>query len=514
MDIKSNQSSKEQDIFKALFDAAPDAMIIVDSKGCIQMINKQTEELFGYSRNELIGQPVEMLMHEDIRVAYKKNRKVFKEFRERSIGAGLEVEVIRKGGTKFPVEICLSRLQTEEGALIYGSIRNINGRKKLENQLKANNAETEEEQKELQKKYKEALINLTDDRMWSVSRDFKLIACNKAFIRVVEALTGVIVMPGDELMLSNIFPENIVNFWKEAYSRALSGETVKKETHHPAFNNLEERWTETTFNPIYNNEAVIGLACFSKNITERKIAEQRIRENETHLAEARRLAKLGSWYYDTRTQRLTVSEELYNVVGTDKLTFIETHGSFIDLIDAEYREFVRQTRRHTLKTGDPFTIEYHITTKGEKRVVREKGYGQADDNEKIVRFFGTVQDITEQKQVEIKLKKAIEQQSLFESIVNSSDDAIISKTLEGIITSWNLGAEKIFGYAENEAVGKSITIIAPPADLINEERDIVARIKRGENVMHYETERIKKDGRRIHISLSVSPILDSNAIIS
>ena len=84
-------------------------------------------------------------------------------------------------------------------------------------------------------------------------------------------------------------------------------------------------------------------------------------------AEAQRLAKLGSWDYDVIADRLTWSEELYNVFGTDKQTFRETHDSFLHLVDEEDREFALQTSRHTQQTGEPFTIEYHITTpKGEE----------------------------------------------------------------------------------------------------------------------------------------------------
>jgi PAS domain S-box-containing protein len=91
------------------------------------------------------------------------------------------------------------------------------------------------------------------------------------------------------------------------------------------------------------------------------------------------------------------------------------------------------------------------------------------------------------------------------AIIESADDAIISKTLEGIITSWNRGAERIFGYTAAEVIGKSVTILIPP-DHINEEPEILRRIKSGERVEHYETVRLTKDGRAIDISLTVSPI--------
>src|SRR6185369_9242805 len=91
------------------------------------------------------------------------------------------------------------------------------------------------------------------------------------------------------------------------------------------------------------------------------------------------------------------------------------------------------------------------------------------------------------------------------TIVESSDDAIISKTLDGIITSWNKGAEKIFGYTAEEAIGKPISILIPP-ERYDEEPVILAKIRSGENIEHYETVRVTKDGRLVDISLSISPI--------
>src|SRR5206468_9391245 len=91
------------------------------------------------------------------------------------------------------------------------------------------------------------------------------------------------------------------------------------------------------------------------------------------------------------------------------------------------------------------------------------------------------------------------------AIIESADDAIISKTLEGVITSWNRGAERIFGYTAEEAVGKSVTILIPE-DHPDEEPSIIARLKRGERISHYETVRVRKDGTPVDISLTVSPI--------
>jgi PAS domain S-box-containing protein len=98
------------------------------------------------------------------------------------------------------------------------------------------------------------------------------------------------------------------------------------------------------------------------------------------------------------------------------------------------------------------------------------------------------------------------------AVVESSDDAIITKTLDGIIVTWNQGAERVFGYTPEEVIGRSVTILIPP-DHVNEEPAILARMRRGERVDHYETVRQHKNGTRIDISLSISPLKDADGRI-
>ncbi len=100
----------------------------------------------------------------------------------------------------------------------------------------------------------------------------------------------------------------------------------------------------------------------------------------------------------------------------------------------------------------------------------------------------------------------------FVAIVQSSDDAIIGKTLEGVITSWNKGAERIYGYPESEGIGRSIALLAPPGHE-DEAPRILARLKEGQHVEHYETVRRRKDGQDIHVSLTISPITSANGSI-
>ncbi|TMC61541.1 MAG: PAS domain S-box protein, partial [Chloroflexota bacterium] len=109
-------------------------------------------------------------------------------------------------------------------------------------------------------------------------------------------------------------------------------------------------------------------------------------------------------------------------------------------------------------------------------------------------------DITERKQAE-------EAQRLLATIVTHSDDAIVSKTLEGMITSWNGAAANLFGYSAEEAIGRHITLIIPP-DLRAEEEEIIAKLRKGMRIEHFETVRVTKDGRNVDVSLSISPIKD------
>lgn len=109
-------------------------------------------------------------------------------------------------------------------------------------------------------------------------------------------------------------------------------------------------------------------------------------------------------------------------------------------------------------------------------------------------------------------KIAAERQSVISAIVDSSDDTILSKTLDGIITSWNLAAEKMFGYTQVEAIGQHISLIIPP-DRLDEEAYIIGEVSRGVKVNHFQTLRQTKSGKLVPISLSVSPVLDENGKI-
>jgi PAS domain S-box-containing protein len=127
-------------------------------------------------------------------------------------------------------------------------------------------------------------------------------------------------------------------------------------------------------------------------------------------------------------------------------------------------------------------------------------------------WVATFEDITEWQKAQVAIRDYAEREQLFIAAVESSNDAIVTKSLDGIITGWNHAAERLFGYSPQEAIGNSIDIIVPD-ELRGEVRDILARIKNGEKIDHHETVRTDKAGRRIDVSLSVSPVKSQSGVI-
>ena len=159
-----------------------------------------------------------------------------------------------------------------------------------------------------------------------------------------------------------------------------------------------------------------------------------------------------------------------------------------------------------LRTGRQWQGELrHVCSGGNELIVGTQWIAQMDESGALESIIEVNLDITDRKRVEAERARLA-------AIVESSDDAIIAKTLEGVITDWNGGAERIFGYPAAEMVGQPVFRIIP-AERQAEELEILARLRRGERVEHYETVRIAKDGRRVEVSLTVSPLRDESGTI-
>lgn len=149
------------------------------------------------------------------------------------------------------------------------------------------------------------------------------------------------------------------------------------------------------------------------------------------------------------------------------------------------------------KDGEELSVELSLSSIGPAHGV-VVGDDEDDGDEGGGRLvLALIRDVTARKRAE-------EARSWVAAVENSSDDAIIGKTLEGTVTSWNVGAERIYGYAKEEALGRHLSFLLPP-ERPGEVGEILEKIKRGEKVDHHEAVRVGKDGRRLHVSLTVSP---------
>ena len=178
------------------------------------------------------------------------------------------------------------------------------------------------------------------------------------------------------------------------------------------------------------------------------------------------------------------------------------------LLPERYRERHRKGLAHYLATGEGSVLNRMLELTAMRRDGTEMPVELSISPIRSggsISFCGFITDISERKRMEeVRVRMA--------AIVRSSDDAIISKTLDGKITSWNPGAVKLFGYSEAEAIGKSITMLFP-SERMGEERDILKRFHQGELVERFETDRVRKDGRRVDVSLTISPLRDGDKLI-
>jgi PAS domain S-box-containing protein len=149
---------------------------------------------------------------------------------------------------------------------------------------------------------------------------------------------------------------------------------------------------------------------------------------------------------------------------------------------------------------------------GRERVVDFAMHPIRDTSGSVMFLHPTGIDITERKHAETALRESEQRLRWIGSVVESSDDAVVSKNLDGIISSWNRGAERLFGYTAQEAIGRPITMIIP-LERHDEERQILTRIRRGERIDHFETVRERKDGSLVTISLTVSPVKNAEGRI-
>ena len=273
---------------------------------------------------------------------------------------------------------------------------------------------------------------------------------------------------------------------------------------------LVDQYFSYSLIPVYENGKIGGIYDAFRNMTETVMGARRLRESEARLKLATEVAKLGVFAWDTVEDRGTwENDHVYEIFGRTRDQAPVNGGAFLsEVVHSDYRGAFRQAMEDTRKKGEPFRFEGLIyRPDGALRCIEVNGDLQSETEGSRGRILGTIRDVTEVRKTEAALRESAKHLGELAAIVSSSDDVIVSKDLNGIITSWNDAATRVFGYSPEEMIGTSILKLIPE-HLHSDEKTIIENVRAGRRIEHFETVRLAKDGRFVEVSLTVSPIKD------
>lgn len=266
-------------------------------------------------------------------------------------------------------------------------------------------------------------------------------------------------------------------------------------------------------NAFFKDGIFVHSRCFTKDVTQLVEEEARktkllllLEESEERLRLTILATRQGTWDCDFEKEKIFFSDQSIKMmdIKSNQLDF----RTALDIVHIEDQSHFKETIRHFMdsKSERHFDFECRILRSDLSIVwLRIQGSTYFNQEKKLQRIIGTLVDITD-------LKKSEAENAELVAIVNYSNDAIIGKTLDGKITSWNYAAAELFGYTADEIIGHSVLQLIPE-DRKNEEDYIIERIKAGESIKHFETKRLTKTDTLIDVSLTISPIRNGDGLI-
>ncbi|MCA3575430.1 MAG: PAS domain S-box protein, partial [Aestuariivirga sp.] len=217
-------------------------------------------------------------------------------------------------------------------------------------------------------------------------------------------------------------------------------------------------------------------------------------------------ARMAAWHFDVAAGRFTCTDELLSLLQIERQGFDGTPRALEDAIHPDDRAAWRQAHEEAQSQGRRMEVEFRLLSPAQQvRWILSRGEIVPRLDGGPLESFGVMIDITERKAAE-------EATARLAAIVESSEEAIIAKTLRGVITSWNMGAERLFGYSAAEMIGQSIWVLIPE-DGEHDEINILNTLRTGQPVASHESVRLHRTGRRIHVAVSVSPILNPQGLV-
>jgi PAS domain S-box-containing protein len=485
-DITERKKAEEiQGRLSAIVASAEDAIISKDLNGVIQTWNVGAEKIFGYTTEEVIGRNISLLIPPD---HADEVPAILKRLTQGEHIENYETVRMRKDGTIVPVSLNFSAIRDSGGKVIGASkiAHDITERKLAEESLR----ESEEKFRGLFTWMGEAvqLCELVLDEGGGPI-DVIIIDVNPAY----EKETG---LSRDKVVgrrIKEVLPV-VEQVWLDRY-----GEIVRTGTpmHFEEYNASVDRWFNVYASPMKGNRFAVVFS----DVTERKRAEEALRENEKQFRSLADSIPNLAWWANADGYITWYNRRWYEYTGT---TPEQMEGwGWQSVHDPNVLPKVLERWQASITTGEPFGMEFPLRgSDGIFRSFLTRVMPLKDSEGKVLRWFGTNTDIS-------ALKQAEEVQGRLAAIVENAEDAIVGKDLNGIIQSWNVGAEKIFGYTAEEAIGKNVSILTPPGHT-EDVPEILARINQGEHIESFETLRMRKDGTIIPVSLKFSAIKDAS----
>jgi PAS domain S-box-containing protein len=487
--------------FRKLVENSHDGIALLDPSGKLNYVSPSSFNILGYLPQELIG--IDLLDY------------IYSDDKERLVKILQELSP-RYGET----EDAIYRMKSKKGEWrwINSNITNMLNEASIkaivfnyEDITERINAEL---QIEFDRRNSEALINSTNDLMWSIDTKGKLIKANKAFISIMELISGVVLKSGD--IMDNIpgIPAENIKRWEPHYFKAFSGEGQVFE-EYSNFNG-QEIWNEISMQPIFENSEVTGVSCFSRNVSESKKSVELIRQSEEMMAEAQRIAHFGSWEMslveseNNSLNTLKWSDEVYRIYGYEPGQHESSIKNFFASVHMDDRDMVSKAMENALKGNSKYNIEHRIVLpNNEIRWVRE--HANITLNKVTLepqKMIGTVEDITERKKAELAQKKA---EANLRNILENTDTAYVLLDNDAKVLSFNHLAKEL----SQLQTGKTIKEGSNYIDMMLEYRKEDVRFKidlllKERKNANYETSYLDRHGKEQWLYVSMTPIINED----
>ena len=342
-----------------------------------------------------------------------------------------------------------------------------------------------------------AALKATANAVMITNKTGMVIWVNSAFEQLTGYTHAEIVGQSTRVLKSG---QNSQALYEEMWRTILGGRIWRGElTNRRKDGSLYDE--EMTITPVQDRKGEIThYIAIKLDISERRQAEANLLSLTERLSLATGVAKVGVWEWDLASNALTWDATMFEIYGFPFVVPMP-YEKWSAAVYPEDLPAVEATLREAIDEKGRGSADFRIIlADGTVRNVSTVGRVVLDEHANVSRVIGTAQDITERKKTENKLRQLA-------TIVESSDDAIVSRTLDGTIQSWNGAAERMYEYSAAEAIGKPISILYSHGQR-DEIPAILEKIKRGDIVRNFETIRATKDGKQIHIALTVSPIKD------